>query len=124
MTTTVEFGPWAQRLADPSELNRYLAYKVREDADPFVPYQSGNLAGDGVSFVETSEMTTIVYSAPYAHYVWVGEAMGGSAPRHYTGETLNYFHGMHSQAGADWTERAADANMSGWEQLIAGRLLA
>lgn len=123
MTTQVKFGPWMTRLSEPHDLVRDLADKVRESTDPFVPYRSGNLAGDSVQILDAGSAYRIVYGAPYAHYVFKGIAMAGSAPKRYTGEELNYFRGQHAQAGANWIERSADVNMSGWESFIVGRLL-
>lgn len=124
MTSKVDFGPWADRLANPHDVTRELADKVRESTDSFVPYRTGNLAGDSVEILDAGSAYSIVYGAPYAHYVFKGMAMAGSAPKHYTGEELNYFKGKHHEnAGADWIERSADVNMSGWEEFTRGRLL-
>jgi hypothetical protein len=122
MTATVTFGPWYQRLIQPRGVVQDLASKVREDADPFVPYRDGNLAS-GVAFLTQGLTVQIVYTSVYAHYVFKGVAMAGHAPKHYTGKSLNYFTGKHSQAGADWIERAKSANMPGWESLVKGMLL-
>lgn len=122
MTTTVTLGPWYQRLSQPRTIVQDLASKVREDTDPFVPYQNGDLAA-GVVFLTQGLTVQIVYSSVYAHYVFKGLAMAGHAPKHYTGKPLNYFTGKHSQAGADWIGRAKSANMSGWESLVKGMLL-
>lgn len=118
MTTTVEFGPWADRLAEPAGVLRDLTSKVREDTDHYVPYREGNLASDSLSIIEPGgETNTLVYGAPYAHYLFVGEVMAGTKPRKSTGEALHYFQSKgHEHAGPDWIGRAAEANMSTWEQ--------
>ncbi|WP_262315374.1 minor capsid protein [Lacticaseibacillus parakribbianus] len=120
MTTTVEFGRWADELANPADVERELASKVREDADPFVPRQDGNLSGDSADIIDSS----IIYGAPYAHYVWFGQVMVGPKPKQYVtgGLALNYYTGKHKQAGADWVERAADVNMAGWERFVGERM--
>ncbi|WP_179395053.1 minor capsid protein [Lacticaseibacillus absianus] len=125
--TTVGFGAWAGRLADPGNVTGELAYKVREGAEPFVPASAapewGYLASDSVNVLDAGANWTIVYGAPYAHYVFVGKVLVGHKPKHPNGEALNYFKGNHSNAGPDWIERAADANMAGWETFVVGRLI-
>lgn len=122
MTVTVNLGPWADAFTHPGNLVQDVASKVREDTDPFVPYRNGALTAN-VTFLTQGMTAQIVYGAVYAHYVFVGEAMGGHKPKHYTGTSLRYFTGRHSQAGKDWIGRASAANMTGWENFTLERLL-
>jgi hypothetical protein len=119
---TVAYGPWAERLKNPLPVTQDLASKVREDAAPFVPYRDGGLASQ-VTFLTQALTVSVVYGVRYAHYIFTGKAMGGKAPKHYTGTSLNYFTGKHSQAGADWIGRAVSANASGWGEFVAGRIV-
>lgn len=87
-------------LGGTNKVQKYIASQVKRLCDPYVPMQQGNLknnatiAGDGSS---------IVYNQPYAHYQYYGEAMGGRAPKHYTGESLSY-HGA-PMRGKEWDKR-------------------
>ncbi|QPI89332.1 hypothetical protein I3F57_06190 [Lacticaseibacillus paracasei subsp. tolerans] len=123
MTTDVKFGSWADHLRDPSHIEGELTNNVRADTDPFVPMQNGNLANDSLSILDLGNMHQILYGAPYAHYVFIGKSMSGSAPKHYNGRSLQYFKGVHSQAGADWIERSKQANMTKWTQFVGERLV-
>lgn len=123
MTVKVNMGSFFTALARAHEVNRELADRVRKDSNDFVPMQSGNLASDSLSILDTGSGYQLVYSAPYAHYVFTGKAMGGLAPKHYTGDALNYFKGRHAQAGPDWGARASQVNMNAWEKFVAERLV-
>ena len=46
---------------------------------------------------------SIIYPGPYAHYQYVGEVMAGRAPKHYTGQAINY-HGA-PMRGKQWDKR-------------------
>ncbi len=122
MTVTVDLGKFATNIANPIGITQDLASKVRENTDPFVPFRNGGLASS-VTFLTQGQIVQVVYNKPYAHYVFVGKAMGGSKPKHYTGNSLNYFTGKHGQAGSDWIGRAKSANMNGWTSFVAGRLV-
>lgn len=123
MTTTVEFGSWLDHLHDPSRIEGELTNNVRADTDSFVPMQSGNLANDSLSILDLGNMHQILYGAPYAHYVFAGKSMSGSKPKHYNGRSLQYFTGVHAQAGADWIERSKQANMTKWTRFVGERLV-
>jgi hypothetical protein len=120
VTTTVRLGSWAERIRDVHEVERELADNVRADVDPFVPFRVGDLAGT-IDMLDIGSMIQIRYSMQYAHYVFIGVAMAGN-PRALTGTPLNYFHGKHSEAGADWVERAKAQLMPSWESFVLERL--
>lgn len=79
--------------------NLFLANEVKRLSDPYVPMQQGILKS---AQVKGGSPATLVYSTPYAHYQWVGKAMGGRAPKHYTGKELTY-HGR--MRGKRWVNR-------------------
>ena len=65
----------------------YLASEVKRLCDPYVPMQQGLLKNRAVI---ASDGSTLTYTQPYAHYQYYGEAMGGRAPKKYTGKSLTY----------------------------------
>lgn len=87
-------------LGGSNKVRKYMASQVKRLCDPYVPMQQGllkntaNIAGDG---------SYIVYTQPYAHYQYYGEAMAGRAPKEYTGNALNY-HGA-PMRGKQWDKR-------------------
>lgn len=87
-------------LGGTNKVQKYLASQVKRLCDPYVPMQQGALknnatiAGDG---------SYIVYTQPYAHYQYYGEAMAGRAPKEYTGKELDY-HGA-PMRGKEWDKR-------------------
>lgn len=78
----------------------FLASEVKRLCDPYVPMQLGHLKN---SAVIASDGSTLTYTQPYAHYQYYGEAMGGRAPKKYTGKPLNY-HGA-PMRGKEWDKR-------------------
>lgn len=78
---------------------KFIASEVKRLSDPYVPMQSGHLKNSAQVAADGSSIT---YRGPYAHYHWVGEAMAGRAPRHYTGRPMKY-HGA-PMRGRKWTE--------------------
>ena len=87
-------------LGGSNKVRKYIASQVKRLCDPYVPMQQGllkntaTIAGDG---------SYIVYTQPYAHYQYYGEAMAGRAPKEYTGNALNY-HGA-PMRGKQWDKR-------------------
>lgn len=79
---------------------KFLASDIKKRSDPYTPFQQGTLQNTATIAADGSE---IVYVAPYAHYQWYGQVMGGRAPKHYTGDALTY-NGAPTR-GARWTER-------------------
>lgn len=77
----------AHGMGNSNKVRKYIASEVARLSDPYVPMQQGllktrrQIAQDG---------SQIVYTSPYAHYQWYGEAMGGRAPKKYTGKKLSY----------------------------------
>lgn len=112
MTVTVNLGPLDHLdSARTHDVEGLLADNVRADADPFVPYLSGNLARDSVNVIDTGAHHQIVYDAPYANYVF--------DPKH----RLNYTKKDHPLAGPDWIAQAKDQHMNDWERLVGEMLL-
>jgi hypothetical protein len=79
---------------------KYLASEIVRLSDPYVPMQQGMLKNQRQIASDGSE---IVYTQPYAHYQWYGEAMAGVPPKHYTGREINYSGAP--MRGKRWTER-------------------
>lgn len=80
-------------------VRKYIASEVRRLSDPYVPFQQGILKN---TTTISSDGRELVYSAPYAHYQYYGEAMAGRAPKKYTGEALTY---SGANRGKEWDKR-------------------
>lgn len=78
---------------------KFLASEVKRFCAPYVPMQQGVLKNN---VTIASDGSHIVYTQPYAHYQYYGKVMGGRAPKHYTGDDLNY-HG--ANRGPNWDKR-------------------
>lgn len=83
-----------------NRVRKFIASEVKRLSDPYVPMQSGRLKNGAYISPDGS---TLTYRGPYAHYHWVGEVMGGRAPKHYTGRAIQH-HGA-PMRGKQWTER-------------------
>lgn len=79
---------------------KYLAARVRLRCDPYVPKRSGMLKNTSQI---SEDGSLIIYSQPYAHYHYIGLAMAGRAPKHYTGEKLR--HRGAPMRGPQWDKR-------------------
>ena len=85
-------------LGESKEAQRFLAEDVERKCQPYVPRKNGLL--------ETTARVTdesIIYPGPYAHYQYVGEVMAGRAPKHYTGQPIDYHGGP--MRGKQWDKR-------------------
>ena len=81
-------------------LQKYLAARVRLRCDPYVPKDWGTLKNTAQIAQDGSSIT---YAQPYAHYQYVGMAMAGRAPKHYTGKALQ--HQGAPMRGPRWDQR-------------------
>lgn len=81
-------------------LQKYLAARVRLRCDPYVPKDRGTLKNTAQIAQNGSSIT---YAQPYAHYQYVGMAMAGRAPKHYTGKALQ--HQGAPMRGPRWDQR-------------------
>lgn len=79
---------------------KFLASEVKRLCDPYVPMQHGILKANATIAADGS---AVIYHQPYAHYQYYGQVMAGRAPKHYTGDKLNY-HGA-PMRGAQWDKR-------------------
>lgn len=88
-------------LGQSKEAQRFLAEDVERLCQPYVPMSAGSAA----HMVDAARVTEdgIIYPGPYAHYQYVGEVMAGRAPKHYTGQAINY-HGA-PMRGKQWDKR-------------------
>lgn len=88
-------------LGKSKEAQRALAEDVERLCQPYVPMS----AGSGAHMVNAARVTdeSIIYPGPYAHYQYVGEVMAGRAPKHYTGQPIDY-HGA-PMRGKQWDKR-------------------
>lgn len=84
-------------------VRKYLASEVARLSDPYVPMSDGSGAHMKNQKQIAQDGSEIVYPGPYAHYQWYGEAMGGRAPKQYTGKKLRYSGAP--MRGKRWTER-------------------
>lgn len=89
-----------QGLGPDNGLQKYVAARVRLRCDPYVPKQAGTLKNTAQVAPDGSVIT---YSQPYAHYQYVGAAMAGRAPKHYTGKKLQ--HHEAPMRGPYWDQR-------------------
>lgn len=91
----VDLGSWAKRLSNSENLETATAYKVRELADKYVPFLSGNLAShDEVTRDDAG--AHIIYSEPYAHRQFIGQSPNGIP--------YNYTKVHHPYAQSNWIE--------------------
>ena len=81
-------------------LQKYLAARVRLRCDPYVPKDRCTLKNTAQIAQDGSSIT---YAQPYAHYQYVGMAMAGRAPKHYTGKALQ--HQGAPMRGPHWDQR-------------------
>lgn len=81
-------------------LQKYVAARFRLRCEPYVPKRYGTLKNTAQVVQDGS---AVVYSQPYAHYQYAGQAMAGRAPKHYTGKPLH--HQESPMRGPHWDQR-------------------
>lgn len=103
---------------------RKLGNTVARCADKRVPMQSGTLKNSKQIVISSGHNGYIVYAGPYAHYQHEGKAMGGRAPKHYTGKALTY-HGAPTR-GAKWVDRTMQEDgkriLSDFAKTVGGKI--
>nr|WP_247652304.1 minor capsid protein [Lactiplantibacillus pentosus] len=108
-------------------LTNQLADVIVRDSDQYVPFLGGYLAGH-VSRIKTGTGVTIVWSAPYAAYMYGGKVMvkapgtqGQRSGYHkvVTDRPLNYNHTKHTLAQKGWVDKAYLVNGHNWAALVA-----
>lgn len=98
-------------------VHKYFTKACADHMDKYVPYRSGQLAYDNRQI----EATRIIYEAPYAHYMYIGDVMGpnipiiengiivgwwSKSPKYYTGKKIKYnATAGHEYAGPYWDKR-------------------
>lgn len=87
-------------LGDSTKARMVIASEVARLSDPYVPMQQGVLKN---SVQVAPDGSSITYPGPYAHYQYHGEVMAGRAPKHYTGQKIDY-HGA-PMRGPQWEKR-------------------
>lgn len=101
---------------------RKLGNEIARHADKRVPMRRGMLKNSKQIVASGAGNGYIVYPGPYAHYQNEGKAMGGRAPKHYTGAKLTY-HGS-PMRGAEWIDRTmredGDKIIAGFAKAIGG----
>lgn len=90
-------------LGGDNRARKYLATSVAKYCDPYVPMSGGSGAHMKNQKKIAPDGSTVTYPGPYAHYQYVGEAMAGTPPKHYTGKPLQY-HGA-PMRGREWDKR-------------------
>lgn len=97
-------------LGGSKDTQKYLASEVKRFSDPYTPMQQGMLQKATIA----ADGSYIVYTQPYAHYLWVGEVYGpnytngerfwsGKAPKKPTGKQITYSGAP--MRGKQWTNR-------------------
>lgn len=97
-------------LGGSKDAQKYLASEVKRFSDPYTPMQQGMLQKATIA----SDGSTIIYTAPYAHYQWEGVVYGpnytngerfwsGKAPKTPTGKAISYSGAP--MRGKQWTLR-------------------
>lgn len=86
-------------LGGSKEATHFLASEVERLSKPYVPFEDGGLIGSAVVNDDS-----VVYNAAYAHYQYHGEVMAGRAPKHYTGQPIDY-HNDTGTRGKGWDKR-------------------
>ncbi|MBU5489132.1 minor capsid protein [Butyricicoccus intestinisimiae] len=101
-----------------------LGTTIARYADWRVPMQTGALKNSKQIIVSGGGNGYIVYPAPYAHYQHEGKAMGGRAPKHYTGKALTY-HGAPTR-GSKWVDRTMKEDgkriLSDFAKAVGGKI--
>ena len=90
-------------LGGDNKARKYLATSVAKYCDPYVPMSAGAGAHLKNQKQIAPDGSKVTYPGPYAHYVYVGLAMVGRAPKSYSGRALNY-HGA-PMRGKEWDKR-------------------
>lgn len=112
------------RLSGASEkAGHIVALQVKKDTSPFVPALTGSL--DQQTKVEG---TRIIYSGPYARYLYYGKLMvdpeTGSAyarkgaTKTLTDKNLVFNTSMHAQAQSHWFEASKAQNLGKWLRVV------
>lgn len=127
MTTKVDLAPLITRLDNLNVLTNRLADMIVRDSDQYVPFLNGYLAGH-VSRIQTGTGVTIVWTEPYAAYMYGGKvmvkapgAMGQRSGYHkvVTDRPLNYNRAKHALAQKGWVDKAYLVNGHNWAALVA-----
>lgn len=90
-------------LGSDNKARKYLATSVAKYCNPYVPMSAGAGAHLKNQKQIAPDGSKVTYPGPYAHYVYVGLAMVGRAPKSYSGRALNY-HGA-PMRGKEWDKR-------------------
>ena len=72
-------------LGSDNKARKYLATSVAKYCDPYVPMSAGAGAHLKNQKQIAPDGSKVTYPGPYAHYVYVGLAMVGRAPKSYSG---------------------------------------
>lgn len=89
-----------------------LGRAVLASCDPYVPYDTGRLAGSAVLRIspDTRMRGEIVWNTPYAKAVYFGDLRGVTySAEHHPHAAARWFEAAKSTELADWTRRAAAA---------------
>ncbi|KLD59673.1 hypothetical protein WP50_16490 [Lactiplantibacillus plantarum] len=126
MTNKVDLSPLVTRLNNLNVLTNRLADVIVRDSDQYVPFLNGYLAGH-VSRIQTGTGVTIVWTEPYAAYMYGGkvmvkapDTMGQRRGYHkvVTNRPLNYNHTKHALAQKGWVDKAYLVNGHNWAALV------
>lgn len=129
----VKFKPTSQIKIDlgiepNGKVTQFATKRVAEHMDKYVPLDRGGLAYENRKI----GVNTIIYSSPYAHYMYEGKVMGANIPikendmivgwfspkgkaKHYTGKDIDYSKSQargHTYAGPHWDKRMWSAEGS------------
>lgn len=120
--TDLHFGEIEGRVSRAQET---LANEIMKDTRQYVPFLTGVLVNSA-----RVQGNSIVYSTPYARYLWEGKVMvdpeTGSpwarpgASKVLNGKSLVFSNG---KASAKWIEPSKAANMAKWERTFKNAIL-
>jgi hypothetical protein len=113
----IDVNGTVSKIEDPSFWS-YAASEYHRLLSPYVPFETGSL-DNTVRYNAGKTTGEIEYYAPYAHYIYEGQAMGPSyysegygfwsppgRPKQYTGKPLAISRSKHPKASAHWDEVA------------------
>lgn len=100
-----------------------MGHQALEDVTQYVPIANRTLQDSGIghsSIAAENRKYSLIWSAPYARYLWHGEVMYGNAKtRSYGPEKLSFTGAL---ARAEWAEYAKNVHGSEWKAVYEAAL--
>lgn len=118
----VNIQPIFNMLKQTEKAKQAAAEELVSISDPYVPYLSGDTAASPT--IHSSVGTTYIeYPLEYANYIYQGQAMKGSKPKHATGKPLVYGTARHPLADPQWDQRALNDHPGVLENVVVEAML-